>query len=75
MQKNKKTRIIKKSISSEESDTIARLTLIFSFAEKVFGNKEKAKIWLRQANRALQGHAPIDLLATSYGSRIAKVCY
>ena len=59
-------------LSPEESDTIARLSLVFAFATKVFGSKDKAKIWLRQANRAMQGHTPLELLSTNYGSRIVE---
>ncbi len=61
-----------KKLSAEESDTIARLALVFDFAKDVFGSKEKAKAWLRHPNKALKGYAPIDLLATNYGTRMVE---
>jgi putative toxin-antitoxin system antitoxin component (TIGR02293 family) len=61
-----------KKLSLEESDTITRLSLVFDFAEDVFGSEAKAKIWLRRPNKALKDHTPMELLVTDYGSRIVE---
>jgi len=60
----------KQRLSIEESDLIARLARTHEFAVEVFGDKEKAKRWLRTANRAIEGRLPLDLLRTDYGARI-----
>lgn len=59
-------------LNAEESDKIARLAVIFSFAEEVFGDRTKANIWLRRPNKTLDGFSPIELLETDYGTRIVE---
>ncbi len=59
-------------LNAEESDKLARLAMIFDFAEEVFGNNDKASIWLRRPNKSLNGFSPIELLETDYGSRIVE---
>lgn len=55
-------------LKPDESNRLFRLASITAKAEKVFSNQEKAHLWLRRANRALQGQAPIDLLDTDVGT-------
>ena len=59
-------------LTAEESDKVARLAIVVDFAEEVFGNNDKANIWLRRANKALNGFSPIELLETDYGARIVE---
>lgn len=59
-------------LNIQESDIIARIALTILFAEEVFGNIEKAHNWLRMPNKALDDHAPIELLSTNYGARIIE---
>ncbi len=61
-----------RKLNAEESDKVARLAIIFDFAEEVFGNNKKASIWLRRPNKALNGLSPIELLETDYGARIVE---
>ncbi len=56
-----------------------RKSRIEAEAEKIFGNAEKAKMWLQQRNLAL-GAAPISLLNTREGEAkvqriLASICY
>jgi putative toxin-antitoxin system antitoxin component (TIGR02293 family) len=50
------------------SDRLYRLARVAAQAQDVFENSETATNWLKRANRALAGHAPIDLLDTDAGT-------
>ncbi len=53
-----------------ESDRVLRLERILEHADRVFGNHEKAKRWLRSEIIALDGARPIDLLASETGANV-----
>jgi len=55
-------------LSAEESDRIFRLGRIAALAEEALGSREKAASWLRAANRALGGAAPLSRLDTDLGA-------
>lgn len=59
-------------LSANESDIIARLARLIAHTEEVFGNKEKAHIWLRTPNRALEGERPLNLLHSDIGCRLVE---
>ncbi len=52
-----------------ESERLVRLAKILARANMVLGSGEKALRWLEQANRALGGAAPLDLLDTDVGAQ------
>jgi putative toxin-antitoxin system antitoxin component (TIGR02293 family) len=45
-----------------------RLARVAAQAQNVFESADPAMIWLKRPNRALAGHAPIDLLDTDAGT-------
>jgi Protein of unknown function (DUF2384) len=45
-----------------------RLARVAAQAQNVFESADPAMIWLKRPNRALGGHAPIDLLDTDAGT-------
>lgn len=53
-----------------ESDRVLRLERIAQQADRVFGNHEKAQLWLRSEITALDGARPIDLLASETGANV-----
>lgn len=55
-----------------ESDKLARVARIFALAEDTFQDRSKAGAWLRRANRALQGAAPVELLESDGGARLVE---
>jgi putative toxin-antitoxin system antitoxin component (TIGR02293 family) len=59
-------------LSPEESDRLAQIARVATIAEDTFQNHQKAAVWLRRDNRALGGHKPIELLATSTGARLVE---
>lgn len=60
------------TLSASESDRALRLERIAAQAERVFGSREKAHLWLRSEIIALDGERPIDLLVTETGAHIVE---
>lgn len=56
-------------LAADESDRLYRLARIAAHAVSVFGTEEKAALWLRRPNRALNSEAPVRLLDTDVGTR------
>ncbi|MBI1867780.1 MAG: DUF2384 domain-containing protein [Methylocystis sp.] len=56
-------------LTANETDRALRLARIGAQAERVFGDPEKAKRWLRKTSPALSGQAPIALLKTETGAQ------
>jgi putative toxin-antitoxin system antitoxin component (TIGR02293 family) len=52
-----------------ESDRLYRLARIVALAQQSLGDRQSAARWLKRANRALGGAAPIDALDTELGAR------
>jgi putative toxin-antitoxin system antitoxin component (TIGR02293 family) len=55
-------------LSADESDRLARLARLAACAEDSLGSRESGARWLGKPNRALDGQAPIALLATDAGA-------
>jgi putative toxin-antitoxin system antitoxin component (TIGR02293 family) len=58
-----------RKLDADESDRLYRLARIAAQAVGVLGTDEKAAMWLRRPNRALNGEAPLSLLDTDLGAR------
>lgn len=56
-------------LTADETDKALRLTRIGEQADRVFGDPEKAKRWLRKPSPALAGQTPIALLKTETGAQ------
>lgn len=59
-------------LSIAENDSALRLVRIMALADRVFGNADKARRWLRKESRALDRIAPIDLLESEAGARLVE---
>ena len=59
-------------LTAQESDRLARLARILTYATEVFGAEEKASTWLTRSNRMLHGTAPIELLDTDLGTQVVE---
>ena len=57
---------------SAEKASAERLERIAAFAEQVFGNREKARRWLRRPRRTLNGQKAIAQLASDSGAQIVE---
>jgi putative toxin-antitoxin system antitoxin component (TIGR02293 family) len=61
-------------LSAQESDRLARVARILTYATEVFGTNEKASAWLTRPSRILaRTTAPIDLLDTDIGTQVVEV--
>lgn len=56
------------NLTLAESDRVLRLERIVDMADRVFGNPEKARRWLRKPNRAMDRAVPVDLLVSESGA-------
>jgi putative toxin-antitoxin system antitoxin component (TIGR02293 family) len=54
-------------LSAVESDRLVRLARVVANAVETLGTNEKASLWLKTPNRALDGMAPLQLLDTEAG--------
>jgi putative toxin-antitoxin system antitoxin component (TIGR02293 family) len=61
-------------LSSFQSESVLDLLKIFNLTMDVFGDEEKAKIWLHSNVFALNGECPIDLCDTFEGRSLVKEC-
>jgi putative toxin-antitoxin system antitoxin component (TIGR02293 family) len=62
----------KGTLSREQGDMIVRLARIQAMADDMFGNRRNAHAWLREANGALAGQAPLSVLDTEEGGRLVE---
>jgi len=58
-----------RSLTVQGSDEARRAERLSALAERVFGDAQKARRWLRQANGALNGATPLTYLASEAGTR------
>lgn len=56
-------------LARHESDRLYRLARIVALADECLGDHERALRWLKRANRALGGLAPVARLDTELGAR------
>lgn len=61
-------RAVHGTLSSDESDRLARLARLLAQAEQALGAQEKARRWLVKPNRALGGRTPLSILDSDAGT-------
>jgi putative toxin-antitoxin system antitoxin component (TIGR02293 family) len=59
-------------LSQEETDRAVRVARIVSLAGEVFGNPDKALLWLRSADDRLANRTPLNMLHTESGGRLIE---
>jgi putative toxin-antitoxin system antitoxin component (TIGR02293 family) len=59
-------------LTLEESDRVLRLVRILAIAETIYGNRERALVWLRRPHPRLGERSPISLVKTDTGSRMVE---
>ncbi|RYE58085.1 MAG: DUF2384 domain-containing protein [Sphingobacteriales bacterium] len=60
----------KAKFNSQTSSHAIEIAKLVQHTYEVFQDEEKVKIWLNTPNRALQDHAPVDLMKTMTGLRM-----
>lgn len=59
-------------LSHEETDRMVRVARIIALAESVFGDHDKALLWLRAADDRLGGRNPLSMLQSDAGGRLIE---
>ena len=59
-------------LSAEESERLLRVLRVVAFADRVFGDHEKAMRWLRSASTRLGDASPLSTLRTEAGGRFVE---
>jgi putative toxin-antitoxin system antitoxin component (TIGR02293 family) len=59
-------------LSLEETDRVVRVARIVALAENVFGNREKALLWLRAPDDRIGDRSPLSMLQTESGGRLIE---
>jgi putative toxin-antitoxin system antitoxin component (TIGR02293 family) len=60
------------SLTIVEGDRLLRAVRVVLRAIEALGDAEKASVWLRTPNRALNGEKPMSLLETDIGARLVE---
>jgi putative toxin-antitoxin system antitoxin component (TIGR02293 family) len=68
--KHRKSR--KEKLSSVETDKALRVARIVDLADKVFGSRVKALLWLRSIDDRLDNRTPMQMLANESGGRLVE---
>jgi putative toxin-antitoxin system antitoxin component (TIGR02293 family) len=68
--KHRKSR--KEKLSSVETDRALRVARIVDLADKVFGSRMKALLWLRSADDQLDNRTPMQMLVNESGGRLVE---
>jgi putative toxin-antitoxin system antitoxin component (TIGR02293 family) len=61
-----------KLLSTEQSSRAWKFAEILAKATEVFGSQEEAERWLERPAMGLDGHRPVDLMATSAGTELVE---
>jgi putative toxin-antitoxin system antitoxin component (TIGR02293 family) len=68
--KHRKSR--KEKLSSVETDRVLRVARIVDLADKVFGSRMKALLWLRSVDDRLDNRTPMQMLVNESGGRLVE---
>jgi len=68
---HRKARGVRK-LTHDEADRTVRLARILALAEQIFGNRDKALVWLRTPDERLHDRTAISMLDTEIGGRIVE---
>jgi putative toxin-antitoxin system antitoxin component (TIGR02293 family) len=68
--KHRKSR--KENLSSVETDRALRVARIVDLADKVFGSRTKALLWLRSVDDRLDNRTPMQMLVNESGGRLVE---
>jgi putative toxin-antitoxin system antitoxin component (TIGR02293 family) len=62
----------KKPLSHEQSSRAWKFAEVLARATSVFGSQQKAEQWLGEPAKGLNGHRPVELLATQTGTELVE---
>jgi putative toxin-antitoxin system antitoxin component (TIGR02293 family) len=59
-------------LTADEVDRAIRLARVQTKADRVFGEAERASLWLRSPNKRLSGQSPLQVLKTEAGAMLVE---
>lgn len=59
-------------LSHEETDRVVRVARIVGLAEEIFGDRDKALLWLRSPDESIDDRSPLSMLHTESGGRLVE---
>jgi putative toxin-antitoxin system antitoxin component (TIGR02293 family) len=59
----------KETLNIDESDRLARVARLYDLAVRVFGNPEKARLWLTRPKDRFEGRTPVTMMRSEAGGR------
>jgi putative toxin-antitoxin system antitoxin component (TIGR02293 family) len=62
----------KKLLSHDQSSRAWKFAEVLAKATSIFGSQQKAEQWLGEPARGLNGHRPVELLATQTGTELVE---
>jgi putative toxin-antitoxin system antitoxin component (TIGR02293 family) len=68
----KHRRARQQALSQEETGRAVRVARVVSLAAEIFGDREKALLWLRSPHDRLSDRAPLNMLQTESGGRMVE---
>jgi putative toxin-antitoxin system antitoxin component (TIGR02293 family) len=68
--KHRKSR--KEKLSSVETERVLRVARIIGLADRVFGSRSKALLWLRSEDDRLDNRTPMQMLVNENGGRLVE---
>jgi putative toxin-antitoxin system antitoxin component (TIGR02293 family) len=60
------------NLSAEETDRAVRVASLIALADQVFGDRDKAMLWLRTSDDRLGERTPLSMLRTESGGRLVE---
>lgn len=57
-------------LSVDESDRVARVARVFDHAMRVFGDLERARLWMERPKQRFEERSPLQMLASEMGARM-----
>jgi len=60
------------NLTAEETERAIRVARVLAFAERVFGNREKSLLWLREKDDRLGDRTALSMLKTEAGGKIVE---
>jgi len=68
----KHRRAKRQALSIEESDRLARVARTFDHAMRVFGDLERARLWLERPKHRFEERSPLQMLVSETGGRMVE---
>lgn len=60
------------AVGGPEREALVRLLDISTLATRVFGDAERAEVWLTRPNTSLSGQRPLDLVKDELGTAVVR---